>query len=63
MPNHLSQRQHVLAQDPAEKDELNSYLEVVADRFGLHWLEQGDRNLVPSLWQAKQARSCDPMSW
>ncbi|MBP1290420.1 hypothetical protein AB7M47_008397 [Bradyrhizobium elkanii] len=54
-----SQTQNVLTQDPAEKDELNSCLEAVADRFGLRWLEQGDRNPVPSLWQAKQARSCD----
>jgi hypothetical protein len=55
VPDYLSQRQNVLTQDPAGKEELNSHLETVADRFGLRWLEQGDRNPVQSLWQAKHA--------
>jgi len=53
MPDYLSQRQNVFAQDPAEKAELNTYLETLADQFGLRWLEHGSGNPVQELWQAK----------
>lgn len=59
--DYLSQRQNVLAQDPAKKAELNTYLETVADHFGLRWLEKGSGNPVQDLWQARHAQATNEM--
>jgi hypothetical protein len=40
VPDYLSQRQNVVTQDPAKKAELNTYLETIAEQFGLPWLER-----------------------
>lgn len=61
MPDYLSQRQNVLTQDPTEKAELNTYLEAVADQFGLRWLEQGGGNPVRELWQDGHALATNEM--
>jgi Bacterial regulatory proteins, gntR family len=61
VPDYLSQRQNVLTQDSTEKAELNTYLETVADKFGLRWLEQASGNPVQELWQAKHALATNEM--
>ena len=61
VPDYLSQRQNVLTQDPAEKAELNTYLETLADHFGLRWLERGGGNPVQDLWQARHALATNEM--
>lgn len=61
MPDYLSQRQNVLTQDSTEKAEFNTYLETVAAKFGLRWLEQASGNPVQELWQAKHTLATNEM--
>ena len=61
MPDYLSQRQNVLTQDSTEKAEFNTYLETVAAKFGLRWLDQTSGNPVQELWQAKHTLATNEM--
>jgi predicted molibdopterin-dependent oxidoreductase YjgC len=61
VPDYLSQRQNVLTQDSTEKAEFNTYLETVAAKFGLRWLEQTSGNPVQELWQAKHTLAPNEM--
>jgi hypothetical protein len=61
MPDYLSQRQNALTQDPAEKTVLNTYLEAVADQFGLPWLERSGGSPLQELWKARYAQATNEM--
>jgi hypothetical protein len=50
LSDYLSGRQNVLTNDESEKIDLNSYLETVAQEFGIDWLQRSDGNPVQELW-------------
>jgi hypothetical protein len=61
MPDYLSQRQNAITQDPAEKTALNTYLETIADQFGLAWLDSDNGNPVQELWRSQDAMATNEL--
>jgi hypothetical protein len=61
LPDYLSERQNAVTQNAAEKTVLNTYLETIADQFGLTWLDSDGGNPVQKLWRSQDVMATNEL--